>query len=183
MNTQYRAVKCIAGKATADAVPGRLAGRQGSVLFLMLEGLPNKEIAQLLGLTENAVQDHVSDIFHRLDVSGRLQAMSRMNCRSVRETPSVDTSFPSHKAFIEHDQSFEPAQSTSITPEELGLTERQGAVLVQLLEGLPNKLIARRLGLSVNTVKEHVSAILHRLGARTRTQVMSQMKNVHVRPA
>lgn len=78
-------------------------------------------------------------------------------------------------------QSFEPAQSISITPEELGLTQRQGAVLVQLLEGLPNKVIARHLGLSLNTVKEHVSAILQRLDLRTRTQVISRMRHLCVR--
>ncbi|RDK10594.1 hypothetical protein DN412_09550 [Cupriavidus lacunae] len=83
----------------------------------------------------------------------------------------------------EHDRSFKPAQSVSITPEELGLTQRQGAVLVQLLEGLPNKVIARNLGLSINTVKEHVSAILLRLDLRTRSQVISRMKQFRVRTA
>ncbi|ANA32705.1 response regulator transcription factor [Ralstonia mannitolilytica] len=63
-----------------------------------------------------------------------------------------------------------------ITPAELGLTPRQGSVLALLLEGLPNKSIARQLGLTENTVKEHVSAILQRLGVRTRIQIISRME-------
>jgi DNA-binding NarL/FixJ family response regulator len=54
-------------------------------------------------------------------------------------------------------------------------------VLIVMLEELPNKLIARRLGLSENTVMEHVSAILQRLGLRTRMEVMSKMKHFCVR--
>ena len=67
------------------------------------------------------------------------------------------------------------------TPAELGLTPRQGSVLALVLEGLPNKVIARRLGLTENTVKEHVSAILQRLGVRTRMQVMSRMERFRLR--
>ncbi|WP_057395426.1 response regulator [Ralstonia solanacearum] len=63
-----------------------------------------------------------------------------------------------------------------ITPAELGLTPRQGSVLALLLEGLPNKSIARQLGLTENTVKEHVSAILQRLGGGTRIQIISRME-------
>lgn len=143
----------------------KLTHRQGEVLVLMQEGLLNKDIAQRLGITEHTVKEHVSAILKRLGVRTRFQAVSWM------------------KRLNEHDQSFEPAQSIPITPEELGLTQRQGAVLVQLLEGLPNKLIARNLGLSLNTVKEHVSAILQRLDLRTRSQVISRMKYFCVRAA
>ena len=48
--------------------------------------------------------------------------------------------------------------------EELGLTPRQADVLTQLLQGKPNKEIARRLGLSVETVKDHVQAGAARAG-------------------
>ena len=41
-----------------------------------------------------------------------------------------------------------------------------------LLKGLPNKLIARELDLSVETVKDHVAAVLRALGVSTRTQAV-----------
>ncbi len=60
----------------------------------------------------------------------------------------------------------------------LGLSRRQADVLAYLLQGLPNKLIAREMGISVDTVKDHVAAVLRALGVASRTQavlVVSQM--------
>ena len=54
----------------------------------------------------------------------------------------------------------------------IGLTPRQGEVLALLLKGLPNKLIARELNLSVETVKDHVAAVLRALGVSSRTQAV-----------
>jgi DNA-binding NarL/FixJ family response regulator len=52
------------------------------------------------------------------------------------------------------------------------LTDRQREVLALLAEGLPNKLISRRLDLSPSTVKAHISAILRALNARNRTEAV-----------
>jgi DNA-binding NarL/FixJ family response regulator len=56
--------------------------------------------------------------------------------------------------------------------EGIGLTPRQSDVLALLLKGLPNKLIARELKVSVETVKDHVAAVLRALGVSTRTQAV-----------
>lgn len=64
----------------------------------------------------------------------------------------------------------------------IGLTPRQTDVLALLLKGNPNKLIARELGLSVETVKDHVAAVLRALGVSSRTQAVlavSQMTQKH----
>ena len=58
------------------------------------------------------------------------------------------------------------------SPAELGLTPRQTQVLRLILEGKPMKLIARELGLSHNTAKTHVSAVLRALAVTTRTQAI-----------
>jgi DNA-binding NarL/FixJ family response regulator len=50
------------------------------------------------------------------------------------------------------------------------LTEREQEVLEMVRQGLPNKTIARRLGISEGTVKTHVTHILQRIGAADRTQ-------------
>jgi DNA-binding NarL/FixJ family response regulator len=54
----------------------------------------------------------------------------------------------------------------------LGLTPRQTDVLALLLQGKPNKLIARDLNLSVETVKDHVAAVLRALNVSSRTQAV-----------
>jgi len=53
-----------------------------------------------------------------------------------------------------------------------GLTPRQTDVLGLLLQGKPNKLIARELDLSVETVKDHVAAVLRALNVSSRTQAV-----------
>ena len=42
-----------------------------------------------------------------------------------------------------------------------------------LAEGLGNKSIARRLGLSEHTIKTHVAAVLQKLSASTRTEAVA----------
>lgn len=52
------------------------------------------------------------------------------------------------------------------------LTARELEVVELLTEGLPNKTIAARLGISDQTVKFHVAAICGKLGAVNRTDVV-----------
>jgi DNA-binding NarL/FixJ family response regulator len=57
-------------------------------------------------------------------------------------------------------------------PEALGLTPRQSEVLALVLQGLPNKVICRRLGLAEPTVKVHMQAVLRALQADNRVQAV-----------
>jgi DNA-binding NarL/FixJ family response regulator len=53
---------------------------------------------------------------------------------------------------------------------EAALTQRETEVLTHLAHGLTNKQIADRLGISYETVKEHVQHILRKIGVADRTQ-------------
>jgi NarL family two-component system response regulator LiaR len=55
-------------------------------------------------------------------------------------------------------------------PADEALTAREREVLELIARGLPNKLIARDLGIAEKTVKTHVSSILSKLGLTDRTQ-------------
>ncbi len=52
------------------------------------------------------------------------------------------------------------------------LTERERQVVQLLAEGLSNKLIADRLGISDHTAKFHVNGVMMKLGASTRTEAV-----------
>ena len=65
--------------------------------------------------------------------------------------------------------------NASIRPAPIGpdLTEREMDVLRLMVEGDSNPGIARKLVISLSTVKFHVSSILSKLGAETRTEAVS----------
>ncbi len=50
------------------------------------------------------------------------------------------------------------------------LTRREREVLSLVAEGMPNKLIARRLEISEKTVKSHLTRVFERIGVTDRTQ-------------
>jgi DNA-binding NarL/FixJ family response regulator len=54
------------------------------------------------------------------------------------------------------------------------LTARESEVLQLLAQGLANKAIAERLGISEHTAKFHVNAILGKLAAQSRTEAIVQ---------
>jgi DNA-binding NarL/FixJ family response regulator len=52
----------------------------------------------------------------------------------------------------------------------VNLSPAEWKVLSLVAEGVPNKVIARKLGKSYTTVQDQVSSILHKLGVRNRTE-------------
>jgi len=64
-----------------------------------------------------------------------------------------------------NDEAIESAES---------LTTREQEVLVMMAEGLLNKEIADRLRVSEHTVKFHVSSIMAKLGASSRTEAVTR---------
>jgi DNA-binding NarL/FixJ family response regulator len=53
-----------------------------------------------------------------------------------------------------------------------GISAREREVLGLLLEGMPNKLIARRLDISEKTVKSHLTSIFRQIGVTDRVQAV-----------
>jgi DNA-binding NarL/FixJ family response regulator len=63
------------------------------------------------------------------------------------------------------------SETPTETPIE-SLTPREKEVLQLMAEGLANKAIARKLGITDHTVKFHVNAIMSKLGAQSRTEAV-----------
>ena len=67
-------------KKTATAAPGitegdRLSAREIEVLRLIGKGMSNAEIARTLYLSEKTVKNHLTNIFRKIDVTDRTQAV------------------------------------------------------------------------------------------------------------
>jgi len=58
----------------AGQLPGNLTSRQAEVLRLLAEGLSNKEIAARLYLSPGTVERHLTTIYHKLGLGGRVDA-------------------------------------------------------------------------------------------------------------
>ena len=67
----------------------------------------------------------------------------------------------------------ESTETVGPTSKVDALTEREIEVLRMLAEGLGNKTIAYRLGISEHTVKFHVSSVIAKLGASGRTEAVT----------
>ena len=97
-----------------------------------------------------------------------------MTMGSEKPSPKLEgDTVPSVLHVVRDESSAEDSGFHSFGPlDTLGLTPRQTEVLGLLLKGHPNKLIARALNLSVETVKDHVAAVLRTLNVSTRTQAV-----------
>ena len=79
------------------------------------------------------------------------------------------TWFPSHGAHRSDEDAQLAARLAQLTPQQM-------RVLMCMADGLLNKQIAHELGLAENTVKVHVTAVLHKLGCHSRTHAAVLVK-------
>jgi DNA-binding NarL/FixJ family response regulator len=91
---------------------------------------------------------------------------------SERPSPSPEGDVVQEALDVVHNNARPAGMQTQPPLASLGLTPRQTEVLALLLQGKPNKLIARDLNVSVETVKDHVAAVLRALGVSSRTQAV-----------
>jgi len=63
------------------------------------------------------------------------------------------------------------------------LTERERQVRSLMERGLPDKLIAEQLVLSIKTVEKHAGAVLRKTGARNRTELAALASQARLRQA
>lgn len=73
-----------------------------------------------------------------------------------------------------------PASGTEAADLDQPLTPRETEVLTLLAEGASNKLIARRLSISVHTAKFHVGQLIDKLDATGRTDVVAHAARLGV---
>jgi DNA-binding NarL/FixJ family response regulator len=75
------------------------------------------------------------------------------------------------------------SRRTAPAPGPSPLTDREEEVLSMVGQGLPNKSIARRLGITERTVKAHLTNVYQRLGVTDRTQAALWAQRRHQREA
>jgi len=123
------------------------------------------------------------EIMRRADVLRLLQAGVRAVIARESHPPEItaalQAAFDGLAAFSPEILDVLLPTSTELTgaddpPPGEPLTERESGVLALMADGAGNKEIAARLHISEHTVKFHVSSILNKLGAATRTEAVSR---------
>ena len=130
----------------------------GGAIVLLTEVTEARSISRLLRSRVRAILSRESDPD---DVLSAIYAS--YDGLVLLSTPAAES-----LAGVYGDQSLEVEAELS---EEI--TSRETDVLRMLAEGLVNKDIAARLGISEHTVKFHISSILDKLGASTRTAAVT----------
>ena len=138
-----------------------------------LRRLPAGDIAP-----NTLTSDHVMEY-----LTHRVASIREMAGEAMRE-PDVSAAVQSHLTRIvdatEHIQSelIEMLMEADEGPERRysSLTKAQQGVAVLLADGLDNDQLAAELGISLNTVKTHLSAILRKYGMATRAQVADDVR-------
>jgi DNA-binding CsgD family transcriptional regulator len=64
----------------------------------------------------------------------------------------------------------------------LGISTREAEVLALIAAGDSNKVIARRLAISPNTVKTHVARVFEKLEVASRTQAVERARSLDILP-
>ena len=75
-----------------------------------------------------------------------------------------------------------PTPPNPLTPKPPFLTDRQWEILRQALRGVPNKVVADRLGIAPGTVKSHLSTIYHALNVRNRVEAVYVVAKFGINP-
>jgi DNA-binding CsgD family transcriptional regulator len=69
--------------------PGLITPRQQEVLALLVQGKSNREIAEVLGLSEHTVKVHNAAIFRVLGVTSRTEALVAVRAQNHAREPSA----------------------------------------------------------------------------------------------
>ena len=127
---------------------------------------------EVLGLTSILEDSAVVEIMRAGAIGYLLKDLDGDDlCRAIRAAAAGQVQL-APEAFARLMRELHPPEQIEV------LTEREQDVLRLLGQGQSNKQIARSLHLREETVKTHVSKILHKLGVRSRTQaVLYAMRN------
>ena len=159
----------------APVLAGSGVGQMADVAIADEAGLESRVVSSstpIVLLSRRAGSERVADnVLAVLPVSadGLLIAAAARLAASGYRVGKAPPSEVAHGDF--HDD--ELAEEETPDQPRPALSPREAEVLALLAEGAPNKVIARRLNISVHTAKFHVAAILIKLGAANRTDAIA----------
>jgi DNA-binding NarL/FixJ family response regulator len=182
-------VRVVAEVSNAGDLPAKIAESDPEVIILRLDAPPREirwQELMALGVPVVLLVESVDSIHLSAAVANGVQAILVGDVTGAELAAAVasaaagllalssDLADLVRQDLLVHStgdaENFTPdlAPMESVSPEHLTLRERE--VLEMMSEGLSNKEIAAQLNISAHTVKFHISSILGKLGASSRTE-------------
>lgn len=163
----------LAGSSDYDLIllDLKMPGLDGlGALAAVREAFPASPVVVLSGeqdprIVRQAIEEGAMGFIPKSSTSSlMLQALRLVLSRGVYLPPNV----------LDASIGPDPAQVQQVASDDSieGLSDRQMEVLRRVVQGKPNKVIARELAISEGTVKAHLSAVLRALKARNRTEIV-----------
>ncbi len=146
----------------------RFREKQPAMPVVVLSGSTDR--ALILGSLERGARGFIPKTANRDETARALQRVAGGEIYVPTQAMNHDPTRPGEPRDPHVDELEEAAALASAAIERL--TQRQREVLHLLVHGRSNRLIAKELGLSDNTVKIHVSAVLRAIGAANRSQAV-----------
>jgi LuxR family maltose regulon positive regulatory protein len=76
----------IAPSADVDGTQPQLSARELQIVAWMRRGMTNKEIARELGISDTTVKTHAHNIFHKMNISGRVRLLQKLQNTRIPRT-------------------------------------------------------------------------------------------------
>jgi len=134
--------------------------------FVLGSGLPKSE--QPVHVSVLKVPGETADSYTLVHVLEPIDRAARL-ARALEQLGPQRTEPAASSGAQAHSQDEQPLASSDSPP----LTEREKEILRSVAEGLPNKEIARQLGISLATVRNHVHNILEKLEVHSKLEATS----------
>jgi two-component system, NarL family, response regulator YdfI len=181
----------LADERASETLAAQINELRPDVVIAEFEGRAQEELERLFALTSEGEELRATSIvlltdeYHDLLTNDTVRAGVRAALPLASTGDQIIAAVEAVAAglFVLHPDSVDalPNSTPSRESTETGvstskvdaLTEREVEVLGMLAEGLGNKNIAYRLGISEHTVKFHVSSVIAKLGASGRTEAVT----------
>jgi DNA-binding NarL/FixJ family response regulator len=170
----------LAGQvSSSDDLPGQAAVYRPDVVLWDLGWEPTPDLEASLAQIEGLAEEELPVVALLPDEAGAAEVWASGARGLLLREAGVEPLLAALEAVSRGLAVFDPSLALSPSPARdpalalaEDLTPRETEVLHLLADGLTNKAIAQRLGISDHTVKFHVNAILGKLGAQSRTEAV-----------
>lgn len=150
----------------AEEEPEVLAGltaEERRLALLLVRGVPPERLPESLNMSSAAVEALLAGFGQRFGIEG-LDTLRRFFATALRSSSGTGGA--------------RRRSPDELLQDRFGFTPREAAVALLLTEGLPNREISERLGITLNTVKTHVSNIHAKAGVSSTRKLLVLLREI-----